>query len=203
VFKSTRLPRRILFSRVCSSSFLEALQNEPYNAPPFPAGQNFGLDFARFFNATRRRFLGPRSGIFVAHPPVSRNVLADTAREALRILVWQMGWIVAIAFVGALAWSWQVALAILVGGGIGSIWTIYMALTLFKHSVFHGARMSSASFLVAWLVKLGLTIGLLVIAFRSKLFAPLGILGGLGVALVSYWVWLTFRVNHADRADGK
>jgi F0F1-type ATP synthase assembly protein I len=189
--------------RFCSTSFLEALQNEPYNAPPFPAGQNFGLDFARFFNATRCRFLGPRGGIFVAHPPVSRNVLADTAREALRILAWQMGWIVAVAFVGAVAWSWQVALAIMVGGGIGSIWTIYMALTLFKHSVFHGARMSSASFLVAWLVKLGLTIGLLVIAFRSRLFAPLGILGGLGVALVAYWVWLTFRVNHADRADGK
>ena len=55
---------------------------------------------------------------------MSRNVLADTAREALRILAWQMGWIVAVAFVGALAWSWQVALAIAVGGGIGSIWTM-------------------------------------------------------------------------------
>ena len=114
-----------------------------------------------------------------------------------------MGWIVAVALLGALAWNRNVAIGIVIGGGIGSIWTIYMALTLFKHSVFHGARMSAVSFLVAWVAKLGLTIGLLIIAFRSKLFAPLGLLGGLGVALVSYWVWLTFRVNHADRADGK
>jgi len=134
---------------------------------------------------------------------VSRNVLADAAREALRILAWQMGWIVAVAFVGALAWDRNVALAIVVGGAIGSIWTIYMAMTLFKHSVFHGARMGVASFFVAWVIKLGLTIGLLVIAFRSRLFVPLGLLGGLFVALLSYWVWLTFRVNHADSADGK
>jgi F0F1-type ATP synthase assembly protein I len=169
----------------------------------FRPGRIFGRNSSWFFNATRCRTLGPRSGIFVAHPPVSRNVLADAAREALRILAWQMGWIVAVAFVGALAWNRNVAIAIAVGGGIGSIWTIYMALTLFKHSVFHGARMGAASFLVAWLVKLGLTIGLLAFAFRSRAFAPLGLLGGLGVALVAYWVWLTFRVNHADRADGK
>jgi len=114
-----------------------------------------------------------------------------------------MGWIVAVAFVGALAWNRNVALAIVVGGAIGSIWTIYMAMTLFKHSVFHGARMGVGSFFAAWVIKLGLTIGLLVIAFRSRLFVPLGLLSGLFVALLSYWMWLTFRVNHADNADGK
>jgi F0F1-type ATP synthase assembly protein I len=134
---------------------------------------------------------------------VSRNVLAETAREALRILAWQMGWIVAIACVGAIAWDRRVAFAVLAGGAIGSIWTIYMALTLFRHSVFHGVRMSPVSFLIAWVVKLGLTFSLLVIAFRSRMFAPLGILAGLFVALVSYWGWLAFRVKHADNADGK
>jgi F0F1-type ATP synthase assembly protein I len=183
--------------------FLEALQNEPYNAPPFPAGPGFSAGISRILNATRCRTLGPRSGIFVAHLPVSRNVLADAAREAMRMLAWQMGWIVAIAFVGALAWSRQVAFAIVAGGAIGSIWTIYMALTLFKHSVFHGARMSPVSFLLAWVIKLGLTVGLLVIAFRSRLFAPLGLLGGLFGALIAYWAWLVLRVKHADNADGK
>jgi len=134
---------------------------------------------------------------------VSRNVLADAARDALRILAWQMGWIVAIAFVGALAWDRSVAFAVLIGGAIGSIWTIYMAMTLFKHSVSHGVRMSPLSFLVAWVIKLGLTFGLLIIAFRSRIFAPLGLLAGLFGALVSYWGWLAFRVKHADSADGK
>jgi F0F1-type ATP synthase assembly protein I len=133
---------------------------------------------------------------------VSRNVLADVARDALRILAWQVGWIVAIAFASALVWGLNVALSTLIGGAIGSIWTVYMALTLFKHSLSHGVRMSPVSFLLAWVVKLGLTISLLAIAFQSKLFAPLGLLGGLFGAFVAYWAWLV-RGKHADSADGK
>jgi F0F1-type ATP synthase assembly protein I len=76
-------------------------------------------------------------------------------------------------------------------------------MTLFKHSATHGARMSAASFLFAWVVKAVLTIALLAIAFRSRAFAPLGLLGGLFGALVAYWGWLVFRVKHADSADGK
>jgi F0F1-type ATP synthase assembly protein I len=192
----------ILSRRKCVCSLVEALQNEPYNAPPFPAGPVFRLDFLGFSNATRRRTLGPRSGIFVARRSVSRNVLADAARDALRILAWQLGWVVAIALIGALVWGTKTALAILVGGAIGSIWTIYMALTLFKHSLTYGVRMSAASFLLAWVIKLGLTIGLLVIAFRSRLFAPLGLLCGLFGALLAYWAWL-LRRKHAVNADGK
>lgn len=119
------------------------------------------------------------------------------------MLAWQMGWIAAIAAVGAITSGQRLALGILVGGAIGSIWTIYMAFTLFKHSLSHGVRMGALSFMAAWVVKLALTVGLLIVAFRSRLFDPLGLLGGLAAALVAYWVRLTFRVNHADRADGK
>jgi hypothetical protein len=59
-------PAFILFSAPNRCSFLEALQNEPYNAPPFTAGQNFRSYFQLVLNATRCRLLGPRSGIFVA-----------------------------------------------------------------------------------------------------------------------------------------
>jgi hypothetical protein len=169
----------------------------------FRPGSIFWPDFSWFSNATRCRTLGPRSGIFVAHLSVSRNVLADAAREAVAMLAWQMGWIVAIAGVCAIASGQRLALAILAGGAIGSIWTIYMAFTLFKHSLSHGVQMGALSFMVAWVVKLALTVGLLIVAFRSRLFDPLGLLGGLATALVAYWVRLTFRVNHADRADGK
>jgi F0F1-type ATP synthase assembly protein I len=132
---------------------------------------------------------------------VSRNVLADAARESLRILAWQMGWVVACALAGAALFDSKVALAVLVGGAIGSIWTIYMAMTLFKHSLTHGVRMSAASFVVAWVVKLALTVSLLVIAFRSKVFEPFGLLGGLFGSMLAYWGWMVFRVKHADRAD--
>jgi len=134
---------------------------------------------------------------------VSRNVLAATAVQALRILAWQVGWIAAIAVVGAIVWDVRVALSLLVGGAIGSAWTLYMALTLFRHSLTHGVRMSVLSFVTAWVIKVALTVSLLVIAFRSGRFEPLGLLGGLFAALLAYWVWLTFRVNHAAGADGK
>lgn len=104
---------------------------------------------------------------------------------------------------GAALFDARVALAVLVGGAIGSIWTIYMALTLFKHGLTFGVQMSAASFLLAWVIKLGLTIGLLVIAFRSRLFAPLGLLTGLFGALLAYWAWLVWRGKHAVNANDK
>jgi F0F1-type ATP synthase assembly protein I len=134
---------------------------------------------------------------------VSRNVLADAARESLRIWAWQMGWITAVALVCAAALGVNAAVSVLVGGAIGSIWTLYMAVTLFRHSLSFGARMSALSFVMAWAIKLALTISLLVIAFRSRVFAPLGLLGGLFGAMVAYWGWMAFRVKHADSADGK
>jgi len=134
---------------------------------------------------------------------MSRNVLAETARQALSILVWQVGWITAIALICAVVWGERVAWAVLSGGGIGSIWTVYMAITLFKHSASHGARMSALSFMIGWVIKVSLTVSLLVIAFRSRALAPLGLLGGLFSAMFAYWGWLAFRVKHADSVDGK
>lgn len=107
------------------------------------------------------------------------------------------------ALVGAIVWDLKVALAIVIGGAISSLWTIYMALTLFKHGLSFGVRMSAASFVLAWVIKLGLTIGLLVIAFRSRLFAPLGLLVGLFGAMLAYWAWFVWRGRHAGNANGK
>ena len=78
-----------------------------------------------------------------------------------------------------------------------------MALMLLKHSLTHGVRMSAATFLAAWLIKLILTIGLLIAAFRSGRVAGLPLLGGLGTALLAYWAWLTFRISNGGAANGK
>ena len=61
----------------------------------------------------------------------------------------------------------------LVGGGIGLVWTVYMALVLFKHSLTHGVRLSAISLFAGWLFKVVVTVSLLVIALRSKALAPL------------------------------
>jgi F0F1-type ATP synthase assembly protein I len=134
---------------------------------------------------------------------VSTNVLAATARQAWQILVWQVGWIVAIAILSAVVFGAKAGWSILAGGAIGLIWTVYMGLTLQRHSVDYGVRLSALTFFAGWLIKVTLTFGLLLIAFRSKAMAPLPLLAGLSAALVAYWAWLTFRVKHGDGGDGR
>lgn len=147
---------------------------------------------------------------------MTRNTLAEAARRSVQILRWQLAWIV----VGALlATAWcgsRCGWSVLAGGGIGLIWPVYMAFTMYRHSMDHGARLSAASFLAAWLLKLAVTFSLLVIAFRSTALEPLGVLAGLFGALAAYWGRLVLgpgqkqqgsgslaKVTHADDLDGK
>jgi F0F1-type ATP synthase assembly protein I len=140
---------------------------------------------------------------------LNASFLAAAAREAKRLLLWQMAWIVAAAGLSALIWGARVGGSVLAGGAIGLVWTVYMALTLYRQSIVAGMSIGKASIgpmglLVAWLIKVTLTISLLVIAFRSKVFSAPSLVGGLSVALVSYWLWLAFvRVRYANSADGK
>ena len=135
---------------------------------------------------------------------MSSNALAVAARQSLQILRWQLGWIAALALIVAVCFDARAGWSALTGGGIGLIWTFYMAVTLYKHSVDYGARMSVLSFMGGWLIKVALTIALLIGAFRSGAFTPVALLGGLFGAMVSYWAWLTFRAkNDAGSADGK
>jgi len=97
----------------------------------------------------------------------------------------------------------KIAVSALVGGGIGLVWTVYMALALLKHSLTHGVRMSALSFFAGWLFKVVVTLSLLVIALRSRVFAPLWLLVGLFGAMVAYWAWFVFGKKYASDADGK
>ena len=136
---------------------------------------------------------------------MSSNALAAGARQAWQILLWQVSWVVAIAAASAVALGARTGWSVLAGGGIGLISTVYMALTMLRHSIDHGRRLSAAKLFAAWLIRMVLTVSMLIIAFRSKALAPLPLLSGLSVALIAYWAWLTFRVKHADGdgANGK
>ena len=134
---------------------------------------------------------------------MSTNVLAATARQSLRILVWQALWIGVLATIFAVTLGTQWAVSALVGGGIGLVWTVYMALVLFKHSLTHGTRMSAMSFLAGWLFKVVVTISLLVIVMRSRMFTPPAVLAGLFGSMVAYWAWFVFGKKYASEPDGK
>lgn len=134
---------------------------------------------------------------------VSNNALAAGARQSLRILLWQALWIGVLATIFAVTLGKQAALSALAGGGIGLVWTMYMALVLYKHGLTHGMRMSAASFLAGWLFKVVMTVSLLLVVLRSRMFAPLAVLAGLFGSMVAYWAWFVFGKKYASDADGK
>ena len=134
---------------------------------------------------------------------VSTNVLAAAARQSVRILLWQALWSGALATIFAVTLGTRVAVSALVGSGIGLVWTVYMALVLFKHSLTHGVRLSAISFFAGWLFKVVVTVSLLVIVLRSRMFVPLAVLIGLFGAMVAYWAWFVFGKKYANDADGK
>lgn len=134
---------------------------------------------------------------------MSTNVLAAAARQSVRILLWQALWGGALATIFAVTLGAKAAVSALVGGGIGLVWTVYMALVLFKHSLTHGVRLSAISFFAGWLFKVVVTVSLLVIVLRSRMFVPLAVLLGLFGAMVAYWAWFVFGKKYANDADGK
>ena len=134
---------------------------------------------------------------------MSTNALAAAARQSVRILLWQVLWSGALATIFAVTLGAKAAVSALAGGGIGLVWTVYMALVLFKHSLTHGVRLSAISFFAGWLFKVVVTVSLLVIVLRSRMFVPLAVLVGLFGAMVAYWAWFVFGKKYANDADGK
>ena len=134
---------------------------------------------------------------------VSSNALGAAARQSLRILLWQALWIGVLAAIFAVTLDTRAALSALAGGGIGLVWTVYMAWVLFKHSLTHGMRMSAVSILAGWLFKVVVTLSLLLLVLRSRMFAPLAVLAGLFGSMVAYWAWFVFGKKYASDADGK
>jgi len=75
----------------------------------------------------------------------------------------------------------------LIGGGIGMLATAFMAFALLRHRVGTGAGRIAGSFFLGWAIKVGMTIALLVVAFRSPGLAPLPGLVALFATFLAYW----------------
>jgi len=109
-------------------------------------------------------------------------------QQALRILMWQSGWVVlAAAAFGLLInqrWAWSV----LAGAGIGLVATSYLVLVIVKHVLNVTRPATLFTVLITWLIKVMLVVGLLLIALRSPMLTPLPVILGLGGSLLAYWL---------------
>lgn len=131
-------------------------------------------------------------------------MVAAALRQALLIVLGQLGATLVVAGLFALGWGRQSMLAALVGGGIGVVASAYLLMAMVKRRARIDKGPAVGALFLSWLVKTVLTISLLMVALKSKGLPPLPLLAGLFASLVGYWLSLVVtRVNHADRVDGK
>lgn len=132
------------------------------------------------------------------------SILATPGGQALRILLWQTIGVAAAAVASTLVWGPAAGAGVLVGGGIAALPTVYIALRLFMSSLRPGVPVGVHGLLVGWAIKNAMTIGLLIVAFRSRAFPAPALLGGLGAALVAYWLCMAVGpVKYANSVDGE
>jgi F0F1-type ATP synthase assembly protein I len=116
-------------------------------------------------------------------------------RQALAVVLSQvlLGAIVAaacLAMGGARAGA-----SALLGTGIGVAATTLMAFAMLRHG--EGATLMRATigFFLGWLVKIGFTVALLVVAFRSPGIQPVPLLAAYVATFFGYWIGAARRVG--------
>jgi F0F1-type ATP synthase assembly protein I len=119
---------------------------------------------------------------------VSKLDVQEARRQALAVVFSQavLGLIVA-AICLAIGGSRAGASALL-GAAIGVAATTLMAFAMLRHG--EGATLARATvgFFLGWLVKVGFTVALLVVAFRSPGVSPVPMLAAYVATFVGYWI---------------
>jgi F0F1-type ATP synthase assembly protein I len=119
---------------------------------------------------------------------VSKLDVQEARRQALAVVFSQavLGLIVA-ALCLAIGGTRAGASALL-GAAIGVAATTLMAFAMLRHG--EGATLARATvgFFLGWLVKVGFTVALLVVAFRSPGVSPVPMLAAYVATFVGYWI---------------
>lgn len=112
-------------------------------------------------------------------------------RQALAVLLGQVLLGSIAAAVCAVAWGSRAGGSALVGAGIGVAATSLMAFAMLRHGPGASAQRVAFSFFTGWLVKVGLTIALLIVAFRSRQVEAVPMLAAYGATFLGYWIGAT------------
>jgi F0F1-type ATP synthase assembly protein I len=109
-------------------------------------------------------------------------------RQALAVVLCQvlLGAIMAIACLAM--YGTRAGASALLGAGIGVTATTLMAFAMLRHGESLSAARAALGFFSGWLVKVGFTVALLVIAFRSPKVDAVPLLAAYAATFLGYWV---------------
>ncbi|HET7202326.1 MAG TPA: ATP synthase subunit I [Steroidobacteraceae bacterium] len=128
-------------------------------------------------------FCCPELGEALSNPGVQSGRRQALAVVLSQVLVGALVAIVCYAIEGARAGA-----SALLGTGIGVAATTLMALAMLRHGAGQSAAGAAIGFFTGWLVKVGLTVALLVMAFRSSKIDAVPLLAAYGATFFGYWL---------------
>lgn len=118
----------------------------------------------------------------------SKLALRDGRRQAIAVVLGQLAIGCAIAAACLGIWGVRAAGSALLGAAIGVAATALMAFALLRHGPDTSAMRLASSLLTGWLVKVGFTLALLVVAFRSPQVDAMPLLGAYIATFLGYWL---------------
>ena len=113
--------------------------------------------------------------------------VAAERRAALRVVGRQALVALAVAAVAALGFGFSAGRSALLGGGVGVAATLLFVIALFRSPEGTSAARVAWEFYLGQALKVGLTVALLALVFRSRGTAPLAVLAGYVATYLAYW----------------
>lgn len=119
---------------------------------------------------------------------VSKLDVRDGRRQARAVVLGQVFVGAAVAAACLLGWGTRAGASALLGAGIGVAATSLMAFLLLRHGETATVMQVALSYCVGWVVKVGFTVALLVMAFRSPKVEAVPLLAAYIATFAGYWL---------------
>jgi F0F1-type ATP synthase assembly protein I len=115
-------------------------------------------------------------------------LVRESRRQVVAVVLAQVafGGVVALACFGL--WGTRAGASALLGAAVGVTATFLMAFALLRHGPGASASRVAWSLFSGWLVKIGFTVAVLILAFRSPRVDAVPLLGAYVATFLGYWL---------------
>ncbi len=143
----------------------------------------------------------PVAFLLLESQPLSANEIRASRRLAAEIVLGQLAMTALIALGCAAYRGAGSGISAIAGGGIGVLATASMAWSLLRHGEGATAARIARSLFLGWVMKVGMTVALLVIAFRSQSVDRLPLLAAYAATFCAYWIAVARRPPPLTRRE--